>query len=40
MRKAGLVEEMGEGNFYDRITDGVEAFVALAKNNGNELRSP
>jgi high affinity sulfate transporter 1 len=44
MRKAGLVEEMGESNFYGRITDGVRAFVAAEKNNGNQLskeeRSP
>jgi hypothetical protein len=31
MRKAGLVEEIGESNFYDRITDGIEAFVAAVK---------
>jgi SulP family sulfate permease len=37
MRKAGLVEKMGESNFYDRITDGVETFVAEVKNNGHEV---
>ncbi len=31
MRKAGLVEEIGESNFYDRVTDGIEAFVAAVK---------
>ena len=39
MQRAKLVEEIGESNFYDRITDGVEAFVALEKNNGNQLLS-
>ena len=39
MRKAGLVEEMGESNFYDRITDGVEAFVVAEQNNGNQYLS-
>ena len=31
MRQAGLVAELGESNFYDRITDGVETFVAQDK---------
>ena len=36
MRQAGLVAEIGESNFYDRITEGVEAFVAMDKNNDNQ----
>ena len=36
MCKAGLVAEMGESNFYDRITEGVAAFVAQDRNNDNQ----
>ena len=36
MRQAGLVAEIGESNFYDRITEGVEAFVAESQNNDNQ----
>ena len=36
MCKAGLVAEMGESNFYDRITEGVAAFVAQDKDNNNQ----
>ena len=36
MCKAGLVAEMGESNFYDRITEGVAAFAAQDKDNNNQ----
>ena len=34
--QAGLVAEMGESNFFDRISEGVEVFVAQDKNKDNQ----
>lgn len=39
MCKAGLVKEIGEGNFYERITDGVSAFTC-GQNNGIQHLPP
>ena len=34
--QARLVAEMGESNFYARISEVVEVFVAMDKNNDNQ----